>query len=818
MDRCDFSSIMTCLKNHISESNQMNQPEFLYEVFEDFMDSPESKDFSFDNGLVCRWMTGQAKISPKISTYYAKPSKQEKLAETIHQNLLPLMTDCSKALQDVYTLFMQDATVSEAKKNKLALLYKPADSRLLFLAKLISFGMERQFVKRDTRNQKLIAGGALSPVVLDYIMDSEVPRPCRHFVGREEELGELHTMLEENSKVFLYGIAGIGKSEMAKAYAKQYKKYYTNILYVEYTGDLHQSVTDMDFTDDLPEDSEEERFRKHNRFLRSLKDDTLLIINNFNVTSTQDSFLSVVLKYRCRILFTTRSKFDGHCILQLKEIREPSSLFQLASAFYSEAEEHRTLVEEIIETVHRHTFAVELAAKLLENEILPPEQLLEKLRVEKASLENEDKINAIKDGQNSKATYYNHIHTLFSLYSISQEQQDIMRDFCFLPPAGISARIFADWLGLTTLNDINDLIETGFVQANTRHTISLHPMIQEIALSETRPSITSCHTLLDSLQKICLMHGMEVSYYKKLFQTAENIIHLIEKDDISKYLLFLEDVFPYMEKYHYQKGMREILRELKQILKENNYGTTSDRALLLDYQATMETKPEKAIKLEKEALAQIKEITEGNAHLVSNLHANLGGLYRMNGQTELAKEHMEKGILLLEQYHLLYTNDSIPQINNYAALLTEMQEPERAMSALQKLAQIIKHYNSDHCLDYAQVQESMGNISLITANLSQAKSHFKKAMKIYEDVWADEPELIEAKYLEIQQLYPQVGIALAKGILTSNNKQAKITADMVARRYFCQDFFPILGESPCVIILIYLTITFRTFDMLSNQL
>lgn len=772
MDRCDFSSIMTCLKNHISESNQMNQPEFLYEVFEDFMDSPESKDFSFDNGLVCRWMTGQAKISPKISTYYAKPSKQEKLAETIHQNLLPLMTDCSKALQDVYTLFMQDATVSEAKKNKLALLYKPADSRLLFLAKLISFGMERQFVKRDTRNQKLIAGGALSPVVLDYIMDSEVPRPCRHFVGREEELGELHTMLEENSKVFLYGIAGIGKSEMAKAYAKQYKKYYTNILYVEYTGDLHQSVTDMDFTDDLPEDSEEERFRKHNRFLRSLKDDTLLIINNFNVTSTQDSFLSVVLKYRCRILFTTRSKFDGHCILQLKEIREPSSLFQLASAFYSEAEEHRTLVEEIIETVHRHTFAVELAAKLLENGILPPEQLLEKLRVEKASLENEDKINAIKDGQNNKATYYNHIHTLFSLYSISQEQQDIMRDFCFLPPAGISARIFADWLGLTTLNDINDLIETGFVRANTRHTISLHPMIQEIALSETRPSITSCHTLLDSLQKICLMHGMEVSYYKKLFQTAENIIHLIEKDDISKYLLFLEDVFPYMEKYHYQKGMREILRELKQILKENNYGTTSDRALLLDYQATMETKPEKAIKLEKEALAQIKEITEGNAHLVSNLHANLGGLYRMNGQTELAKEHMEKGILLLEQYHLLYTNDSIPQINNYAALLTEMREPERAMSALQKLAQIIKHYNSDHCLDYAQVQESMGNISLITANLSQAKSHFKKAMKIYEDVWADEPELIEAKYLEIQQLYPQVGIALAKGILTSNNKQA----------------------------------------------
>ena len=601
-------------------------------------------------------------------------------------------------------------------------------------------------------------------------MDSEVPRPCRHFLGREEELDELHTMLEENSKVFLYGIAGIGKSELAKAYAKQYKKYYTNILYVEYAGDLHQAVTDMDFTDDLPEDGEEERFRKHNRFLRSLKDDTLLIIDNFNVTATQDSFLPVVLKYRCRILFTTRSKFDGHCILQLKEIRDPASLFQLAVAFYSEAEEYQTLVEEIIEIVHRHTFAVELAAKLLENGILPPEHLLEKLREEKASLENEDKISAIKDGQNSKATYYNHIHTLFSLYSISVEQQEIMRNLCFLPPAGISARIFADWLGLTDLNDINDLIETGFVQATTRHTISLHPLIQEIALSETKPSVTACHTLLDSLQKICLMHGTEVSYYKKLFQTVGNIMRMMEKDDLTKYLLFLEDVFPYMEKYRYRKGMKEIILEMKQLLKGNENVSATDRALLLDYQACMETKPEKAIKLEKETLAQIKEITEDNAHLVSNLHANLGGLYRMNGQAELAKEHMEKGIFLLEQYQLLYTNDSIPQINNYAALLTELQEPERTMAALQKLAQIIKEYNSDTCLDYAQVQESMGNICLITANISQSKTHFKKAMKIYENVWADEPELIEEKYQEIQELYPQVGIALARGILASKNK------------------------------------------------
>ena len=350
-------------------------------------------------------------------------------------------------------------------------------------------------------------------------MDSEVPKPCRHFLGRDKELEELYTMLEENRHVFLCGIAGIGKSELAKAYAKHYKKHYTNILYVEYTGDLHQDTTDMDFIDDPPEISEQERFQRHNRFLHSLKSDTLLIIDNFNVSATQDSFLSVVLKYRCQILFTTRSNLNEYCTFQLKEIQDINILFQLTSAFYSEADKYRSTVEKIIETVHYHTFAVELAAKLLENGISTPGQLLAKLQEERASLDNEDKIKIIKDGQSSKATYYSHIHTLFSLYALSRKQQ----------------------------------------------------------------------------------------------------------------------------------------------------------------------------------------------------------------------------------------------------------KPERGISELQKLSGIIKEYHSDDCLDYAKVQETLGTIYLMTANLPQAKTHFKKAFKIYEKIWADEPEMIEAKYREIQELYPQIGFSIGKtlsGLLT----------------------------------------------------
>ena len=102
MNRCDFSSISTCLKNHISESNQMSQPDFLYELFEDFMGDPTNQDFSIDNGLVCRWMTGQAKISPKISAYYSKPYCTLPLKEIEDTNALLQLASAFYSEADTY--------------------------------------------------------------------------------------------------------------------------------------------------------------------------------------------------------------------------------------------------------------------------------------------------------------------------------------------------------------------------------------------------------------------------------------------------------------------------------------------------------------------------------------------------------------------------------------------------------------------------------------------------------------------------------------------------------------------------------------------
>ena len=91
------------------------------------------------------------------------------------------------------------------------------------------------------------------------------------------------------------------------------------------------------------------------------------------------------------------------------------------------------------------------------------------------------------------------------------------------------------------------------------------------------------------------------------------------------------------------------------------------------------------------------------------------------------------------------------------------------ISILQKLSKVIKEYNSDCNLDYATVQKTFGSIYPVTADFLQAKTHLKRAFKVYEKIWADEPEMIEKKYQEIQVLYPQIGFCIGKtlsGLLT----------------------------------------------------
>jgi len=769
MERLDFCSVMAVLRRYISEDRGISQIDFLYELFDTYFCTGDADNFVLDNGLVCRWINGQAKVSPRITGFYlSEETNRQFFILHFEECILPLFYDVGFVITELYNLTVQDNSISEVQRQKLNREYpcRTENAQAVYISGLILFGMERNFLKRDAKTKELLTTGTLSPIVADYIYENSVPKPCRFFCGRDNELVSLHEKLLAEGRVFLHGIAGIGKSELAKAYARQYKKEYTNILYITYSGDLMQDIINMDFSDDLPEDTKDERFRKHNRFLRSLKEDSLIIIDNFNVTAAKDGFLDVMLKYKCRLLFTTRSRIDSYPCMLLEEISDKNILVGLAGQYFTDTVSFRHILEQIIETVHFHTLAVELAARLLQTGILEPSELLEKLREEKTGMSASDKIGIIKDGENRRATYYGHIHTLFSLYHLNDKQTEIMRSLSLVPLSGVPARLFAAWMRQTDMNCINDLVEMGFIQPKEGRRIALHPMLQEITVTDTSPSVTNCHTIMDYIQKeIFFYHGKDIPYFKMLFETVMNMVELLIIDDKAFYLRFMEDAFTYMDKYHFVEGMEKIVLEMEELLKDSAVGKVEDRALLYDCKAALEGQSARAVKLEQEALALFQEITADNALLASNLHANMGALYHAVHKNELAAQYMEQGISILEQYGLTYMNQSIIQVCNYAILLHDMGQSERGLSALRRCAKLVKECNSEISSDYAFVQEAIGNIHLACGKLDKAEEHLKKAMSIYEQLWVCEPQLIEAKYDEILQRYAVAGLNIGSSML-----------------------------------------------------
>ena len=102
--------------------------------------------------------------------------------------------------------------------------------------------MEQRILELRERIQHLTADDKAfkNHARLEVLGKTVMPRPF--FVGRETEIDEIHRRLQQEHVLFLQGMGGIGKSEIAKGYAEKYKEDYNKILFATYRGRLLDMV------------------------------------------------------------------------------------------------------------------------------------------------------------------------------------------------------------------------------------------------------------------------------------------------------------------------------------------------------------------------------------------------------------------------------------------------------------------------------------------------------------------------------------------------------------------------------------------------
>jgi len=723
MRRVDFSTVISiiienCRENmHISKDREraFTQTDLITGIFSEYYDSCDDK--IFESSSISRWIKGSRPVPADLINFY-RDNGCESIEYDFQDNCVDVVYDLNNLYNELVTLVSNDYSLSEEKKSEILTEIDTTDESEVcrFIGNVIFAAIDRPFVSAD---KPMLPASAIT--VSECVFGAEIPTPCRYFCGRDTELDELNTALQEHSKVFISGFAGIGKSEFAKAYAKKFKKEYRNILYFNYHGSLKEMVTDMAFAGDNLSNDEHTRFTKHIRFLKSLRSDSLIIIDNFNTAN--DSFLSTLINYGCKMIFTTRNNIDCGYIFNLNVIKNSEDLYQLVSKYYSYAKENKAVINALIETVHHHTLSVEMTAKLLEKGLHTPEEILEHLKQNSADPDSTDKIKISKDGINAKETYYNHIRSLFSLYLLDEGYQNIMRNMIFFDE--IRIRYFAKILELTDTNGINELSELGFIENIHADIIMLHPMIRDIVLLDLKPSFANCDTLITNLKSKLQIIGIELPDSEIIILAIGNVMKYIGNTDSNSYLNFLEAAYIFLDNYHEYDLMERIITETENLLSDDKLGAVNDRALLLNNKAMLpmnrNEKLAKSISMMNKALSMCDE--KLNPVLFANINMNLGLLYIENSETERGLEFMDKAYLFIKLTRT-YNNDFITIARNYATTLSENSRVTKAIEVLKEC-----EFATESCCsnNHAALLYDLGAAYILSGNYPKAVKKYNLA-------------------------------------------------------------------------------------------
>ena len=313
------------------------------------------------------------------------------------------------------------------------------------------------------------------------------------FVGREKEIEEIRQKLSEDRILFLSGIGGIGKSELAKRYAEAHRDEYDTIIFAPYVSDVNMLIQDdtaiplYNFTPYPEEKPEEYCARKLKKLMELCDERTLFIVDNLDRDDDPD--LKKLLDLGAKLLITTRMDFEEYGIgqqLPLDALQDRAEIRKIFDKYYTKplAAADESCVEQIIDLVAGHTMTVELLAKQMMAGRVKPEKMLEKLQEGGISESGKEKVRSGKDGVLSAQSAYAHIQTLFDLSGLNEDERYILANLSLIPYTGADVEKFSSWCSLEHYNDINTLIVSGWIiHEKLRDYIMMHPVIQEVCFA-----------------------------------------------------------------------------------------------------------------------------------------------------------------------------------------------------------------------------------------------------------------------------------------------------------------------------------------------
>lgn len=402
--------------------------------------------------------------------------------------------------------------------------YQPGFFRLLdkFLHKTVASSVFYRYQKIDelvSVLEELVEASDIGKTFLfhNFSYDSS----C--FVGRNNEIDSINRAFGPGKQVlFLSGIGGIGKTEIAKRYAYENSSRYGKIVFVPFAGSIMETVCGNDLSiNKIKQEEDEEDRDYYKRKLSILKQvvsmDDLIILDNFDVES--DEHLEELLECPCRFLITSREDFRdyGYEQIDIGRIKDINELLKLFKAYnkrdYSQEETEQ--IKDIIGLIDGHTMTAGLIAKYLRTTDDSPGNLLDSL-MEKEGIANIKDINIRhrKDKKSRTENINQHLLVLFDLSRFSEPGCELIRSLSLLGYVRIAKKKFLEYCPASNcINELENLIHKGWIEYNEiTGKISLHQIILDLVYNNLAPDSGNCPLVTASMTDYILQ---ELSNYSE---------------------------------------------------------------------------------------------------------------------------------------------------------------------------------------------------------------------------------------------------------------------------------------------------------------
>lgn len=362
-----------------------------------------------------------------------------------------------------------------------------------------------------------------------YRLVSKMPQAREIFDGRDYLIKQMEDAFASGKRaLFLEGIGGIGKSELAKQYALRHKDQYDHIVFATYESTLENLLCNsgavlIENLEQMQDEDTTSYFQRKLQILQSISSErTLLIIDNFDVDD--DEQLKPFLEGNYRIIFTTRNTHPGYTTVKVEAIQDLDVLFGIFEKNYgaSLSMEERAYIEEIFRTVEYHTYTIELIAKQMEASFLSAEEMAALLK--DGSLKSE--ITESVSGRHNMNTAFGHICSVFNTSNLDENDKQILRFLSLTGTGGIPAVRFKEWAELPSFDPVNALIRKSWVRKESGQRLSLHPLVKEVVHEMLTPTYENCDSFIYQAAKFCSKSWFRD--YKENIGVANTIVSMLD--------------------------------------------------------------------------------------------------------------------------------------------------------------------------------------------------------------------------------------------------------------------------------------------------